>query len=127
MRYARACSASALVVAVACGTGEQSRVVPCRSPARPDEVCIGGGAFRMGHDPLTWTRPPCPEGEICGPGNPPPTDFSPVHQVKLDPFYLDRFPASNAEYRACFEAGVCPNECGTSCGGRFYEQVHPAR
>ena len=125
MRYSLACSWMVLTGLVACSTGESS--IPCRSPARPDEVCIAGGAFKMGHELLPWPPPeppPCPGGPPCGPGNPPPTDFYPVHTVRLDPFYLDRFPATNAEYLACYQAGVCPNECWPNCAGPFYEEVH---
>ena len=85
--------------------------VPCAGMAWSDDVCIPGGEFIMGHKAIPYTPPPCPEGDVCGPGNSPPTDYAPAHVVKLSPFFIDRYPATNAEYKACYDAGMCPGDC----------------
>ncbi|MBI5477980.1 MAG: SUMF1/EgtB/PvdO family nonheme iron enzyme [Deltaproteobacteria bacterium] len=79
-------------------------------------------------------KPPVPDGGCidpvtgnnnCGPGNPPPTDFTPAHAVTLSPFFIDRYAVTNEQYLACFNAGVCPDETHGG-GGDFYEQYHLA-
>jgi formylglycine-generating enzyme required for sulfatase activity len=44
--------------------------------------------------------------------------------VKLSPFFIDRYPATNAEYKECFDAGMCPGDCKMlqSCGGAMYDE-----
>ena len=93
--------------------------VPCKGTAWSDDVCIAGGEFIMGHKEIPYTPPPCPPGEICGPGDPPAKDFAPAHVVKLSPYFIDRYPATNAEYKACYDAGMCPGDCKMqqTCGG----------
>jgi formylglycine-generating enzyme required for sulfatase activity len=48
-------------------------------------------------------------------GGPPPAagypDFIPPHQVTLPPFFVDIFSVTNAQYKACFDASACPNDC----------------
>jgi formylglycine-generating enzyme required for sulfatase activity len=97
--------------------------VPCSGKPWSDEVCIQGGEFTMGHDAIPYEKPPCTE-EPCGPGNPPPTDFTPPHKVKLKPFFIDRYPATNGQYKECFDAGMCPADCTLipSCAGAFYSE-----
>src|SRR5689334_568939 len=87
---------------------------PCANTPRSEEVCIRGGEFSMGHDPIPYVPPPCPPpsdgGNNCGPGSAPPANYSPVHQVTLRPFFIDRHAISNAEYLECFAAGSCPDD-----------------
>lgn len=48
-----------------------------------------------------------------------PSDFadeSPVHNVKLGGYYMYQFEVTNAQYRVCVEAGVCPSPAF----GEFY-------
>jgi formylglycine-generating enzyme required for sulfatase activity len=40
--------------------------------------------------------------------------------VKLESFYLDRFPVSNKSYKECYDAKICPDEC-QNCAGAFFE------
>lgn len=105
--------------------------VPCQGAAWSDEVCIPGGEFIMGHDEIPYTPPPCPSGQHCGPGNPPPTDYAPKHKVRLSPYFIDRLPATNKQYRACVEAGQCIDECQvrSKCSGNFFDQysIHDPR
>jgi formylglycine-generating enzyme required for sulfatase activity len=98
--------------------------LPCQDAAWSDDVCIPGGEFVMGHKLVPYTPPPCPPDEVCGPGNPPPKDYAPPHIVKLSPYFIDRYPATNAEYKACYDAGVCPGDCLLlkSCGGTTYNE-----
>jgi len=92
-------------------TGDGRSAPPCNDEPFSNEVCIAEGSFLMGH-------PTMPDGL---PGHSP---FSPVHKVTLPSFFIDVDPVSNGEYRACFEAGACPDECqrATSrCLGSFAE------
>ena len=108
-----------------CGGGGSEKPIPCRDNPRADEVCISGGSFAMGHGPLPYVPPPCDAGgpdspnNNCGPGPGPENYFAPVHTVRLSPFFIDKEPASNREYKACFDAGACPGDCWDegSCGG----------
>ncbi len=98
--------------------------VPCQATAWSDDVCIAGGEFIMGRKLVPYTPPSCPPGGVCGPGNPPPKDYAPPHIVKLSPFFMDRYPATNAEYKACYDAGMCPGDCKMqqTCGGGMYKE-----
>lgn len=111
---------------LACGDRSPPTFVgsPCSSAKWSDEECIQGGSFEMGHDVLVEHPTPCPDGQVCGPGNPPPTDFAPKHSVTLPPFFLDRLPATNREYRQCFSEGICPDEA--KGGGPFFTEYHMA-
>jgi len=98
---------------------------PCKGSAGPDDVCIAGGEFTMGHCPIPYSLPVCPKGETCGPGDPPPNDFGPPHRVKLSPFFIDRYPATNAQYKECYDAGVCPPDCKMEkqCSGGMFDET----
>lgn len=95
---------------------------PCVGSALSDDVCIAGGEFVMGHCALPYTPPSCPPGKVCGPGDPPPIDYAPPHIVKLSPFFMDRYPATNGQYKECYDAGECPPTCyqEQSCLGGHY-------
>ena len=119
------CALTVVPVIMGCGSEEKIVVavddndglvvdptsVPCKGTAWSDDVCIAGGEFIMGHKEIPYTPPPCPPGEICGPGDPPAKDFAPAHVVKLSPYFIDRYAATNAEYKACYDAGMCPGDC----------------
>jgi iron(II)-dependent oxidoreductase len=42
--------------------------------------------------------------------------------VKLSPFFIDRYPATNGQYKECYDAGECPPTCHQeqSCLGGHY-------
>lgn len=86
--------------------------VPCVDAPLEGEVCIAGGQFVMGHDPVApVAQAPCVDapspGNDCGP-SPLPYDYAaPAHLVDLSPFFINRLPAKNSDYLACFEAGEC--------------------
>jgi len=66
------------------GLWEEKKVTGEKTP--PDLVLISGGEFLMGAES---------EG-----------DHRPVHQVRLDPFYMDRYEVTNAQYlRFCQATG----------------------
>jgi len=65
-------------------------------------------------------------------GLPGQSPFAPVHRVTLPSYFIDVNPVSNAEYKACFDAGICPDECQRSanspCQGPFakaYSMLDP--
>lgn len=62
------------------------------SPADAEEVCIPGGPFNRGVTPA----------EECCP------DASPMREVLVSPFFLDRYPVTNERYQQCIDAGACP-------------------
>jgi len=67
--------------------------VPAGCPPRGDwpqgMACVPGGTFTIGsNDGREDERPPT--------------------EVTIAPFFLDRHEVTNAEYRACMEAGACP-------------------
>ena len=87
----------------------------CRDSAGSDEICISGGEFVMGHTPA-------PSDEIsCGDsgcryvtGADGYVTATPAHLVQLSPFFIDRFPVTNAAYRACMQRGQCPLDASTA-------------
>lgn len=93
-----------VVVALA---GCQCGPEPCRTKPRgeglEEEVCIPGGVFRMGHAKL-----PKPPAEKLFPGVlMPQNDWWPEHEVKLSPYFIDKYEVTWGRYRQCVEAGVC--------------------
>lgn len=117
-RFVPPCALIAVILATGC-TSEEKTIpnvdpngglvaaptsTPCQGTAWSDDVCIPGSEFVMGRVAIPYTPPPCPPGDVCGPGNPPPTDYAPPHIVKLSPYFMDRYPATNAEYKACYDA-----------------------
>jgi formylglycine-generating enzyme required for sulfatase activity len=140
-RFLSYCALTAVLAAVGCSSNDNPNTnddltispvtVPCQDTAWSDEVCIPGGEFIMGHDALPYVKPPCPPGMLCGPGNPPLLDYAPRHKVRLSPYFIDRFPATNKQYRACVDAGQCQEDCVTRkrcTGGIFNEySIHDPR
>src|SRR5260370_15205768 len=70
-------------------------------------------------------------GNNCGPINSFPANFTPVHEVRLRPFFIDKYPVSNKDYLQCQVAGLCPEECQVrkTCAGGFLSQysLHDGR
>ncbi|MFH0901437.1 MAG: SUMF1/EgtB/PvdO family nonheme iron enzyme [Pseudomonadota bacterium] len=58
------------------------------TPADAEEICIPAGPFMRGS-----TRDP---------------GATPVREVVLSSYYVDRYPVTNRRYRECLEAGGCP-------------------
>lgn len=56
-----------------------------------------------------------PEGEFIMGSNDGLPDEGPEHAVSLDAFYIDTYETTNAEYRACVEAGVCTPPAFQDC------------
>jgi len=101
---------------------------PCKNAPFADDVCVTGGEFSMGHAPLPATSGHCSGsndggGNNCGPGNQPPTNFAPMHQVRVRPFFIDRYPVTNAQYLTCLSAGLCPDDCGAQRTCQFQYSV----
>jgi len=65
-------------------------------------VYIPAGTFFMGCDPATNG------GYLCS------GDDLPLHQVYLDPYYIDRAEVTIAEYESCVSAGACTSPTGFS-------------
>lgn len=86
---------AALVTVSSCSTRPPAGPAAGDTWIRPQDgmvmVYVPGGTFPMGN--------PHP-GAASG-------DEAPVHQVTLDAYWIDKTEVSNAEYRACVEAGVC--------------------
>lgn len=61
------------------------------------QVLIPAGIFWMGTDDLGAA-----------------SDESPRHAVYLDAFWMDRYMATNADYRKCVDLGLCPQPASTS-------------
>jgi formylglycine-generating enzyme required for sulfatase activity len=80
----------------------QNNAVPAVPAAVPHElsgmVLLKGGKFMMGS--------PANSGE---------SDEHPQHEVRLDPFYIDKNDVTVAEYAACVKAGVCHEAQGQGC------------
>ena len=55
----------------------------------PDMVWVPSGLLMMGVD------------------RSPPDDEGPLHEVRLDAYWIDRYEVSNAQYQQCVEAGAC--------------------
>jgi formylglycine-generating enzyme required for sulfatase activity len=69
-------------------TSDPMLVIPRRNASAL--ALIPGGVFTMGASP--------------GIGD---ADEEPAHPVYVDSLWMDRYVATNSEYRACYEAGVC--------------------
>lgn len=68
------------------------------------EVCIRGGSFHMGHDPLE--KPEKTAGFVQMPAN----DWAPRHAVTLRPYFIDKFEVTWGRYRKCVAAGICSRQ-----------------
>jgi len=79
---------------------------PTPSAPPPDMVYVPAGEFIMGSD----------EGE---------SDEQPVHTVHLDAFYIDETEVTNAQYRACVEAGACDAPSDTTYYDNADYAQHP--
>jgi formylglycine-generating enzyme required for sulfatase activity len=69
-------------------------------------VSVPAGSFEMGSDGSIGIAE-CRQlyGGACLPGDY--TDEEPSHIITLDDFYIDTYEVSNAQYKACVNAGVC--------------------
>jgi formylglycine-generating enzyme required for sulfatase activity len=96
----RIAAVSGLLLILVGGCSSSSKGTPCRGATQPGEACIAGGTFTMGHPRIPDSRqPPLAQIQI------------PPHQVELAPFFIDRVPVTNGEYRQCLDSGACPDEC----------------
>jgi formylglycine-generating enzyme required for sulfatase activity len=87
--------------------GSKTCLTPPRSDAGPDqEICIPAGDFLMGHAPLPAVPPPDAGGCTTEPQN----DWTPVHAVHLNSFYIDAFEVTWGRYRSCVSAGFCSTD-----------------
>jgi formylglycine-generating enzyme required for sulfatase activity len=102
--------------------------LPCHGPAATGEICVRGGVFTMGHDPI-----PDPRSSLAKL----PQLQAPRHRVRLPPFFIDERPITNEDYKACLDATACPDECQTAgtknstgasvqceARGTFYQTYH---
>ena len=79
---------------------------PTPTPSAPSSmVYVPAGEFIMGSD----------EGD---------SGEQPVHTVYLNAFYIDKTEVTNAQYRACVEAGACTPAGGTKYNDPNYAE-HP--
>ena len=109
----------AWLLAAACSSSEEPPPdrTPCVGVARPDEACVAGSVFVMGHDPVPYKNAPPGMNYF---------DFAPPHPVKVRAFFIDVYPVTNAEYLGCVAAGMCPDECQAqgTCGGGYLDVYH---
>ncbi|MBX3275879.1 MAG: SUMF1/EgtB/PvdO family nonheme iron enzyme [Sandaracinaceae bacterium] len=64
------------------------------SPMEQEEVCIPGGPFVRGSERSLFATP--------------------IAEVHVSSFYIDRYPVTNDRYRACVDAGHCFRPTGTA-------------
>jgi formylglycine-generating enzyme required for sulfatase activity len=82
--------AFALLAALSCSSQVRHRPTATSSIV-PEMVLIPGGEFVMGKDDE----------------NDPDADYSPAHTVRVDPFYIDRYEVTNAQYlEYCEQTGA---------------------
>ena len=82
---------------------------PLPGPDIVDEILIPAGAFQMGCDISNVAEESCPPSQ------------RPVHTVRLDAYYIDKYEVTNARYKACVDAGGCtPPWRRDSYRRRFY-------
>ena len=77
--------------------GELYLPMAVRAPEVPEEdmVFVPAGEFQMGCDAATVGIMGCPASE------------TPLHEVYLDAYLIDKYEVTNAEYRACIASGKC--------------------
>jgi formylglycine-generating enzyme required for sulfatase activity len=74
-------------------------------------VYVPAGEFIMGSDPR--------KDEYAQ------DDEQPVRTVYLDAFYIDKYEVTNAQYRACVEAGACSQPRNTDWYNDPTRAMHP--
>lgn len=93
----------------------EQQPVPCSGPPGPDEVCIPGGTFIMGHERIKISTNKDFDDIY--------NDFDPPHKVRLSPFFMDKYEVTNGEYKLCVDAGVCKpldSRGEIYCGGELF-------
>ena len=73
-------------------------------------VLVPAGEFTMGGDPNESLARCQEERNDCNRDE----TISPIHQVYLDAFYMDKYEITNALYRDCVNAGICQQPIKTS-------------
>jgi len=68
------------------------------TPADAEELCIPAGPFNRGVSPRDDLAP----------------GASPMAEVYVSAFYMDRFPVTNERYQRCIDAGGCPELAGAA-------------
>ncbi|MBX3271617.1 MAG: SUMF1/EgtB/PvdO family nonheme iron enzyme [Sandaracinaceae bacterium] len=91
------CTWTAPVCVDACGGVRRT------SPADAEEICIPAGLFNRGLSP--------PDDYYVG--------SSPMAEVYVSAYYIDRFPVTNQRYQACIDAGGCPPIVGSTGASRL--------
>lgn len=93
------CSWAAPMCVEACGPGRRT------TPADAEEICVPAGPFNRGISP----------SESCCPG------ATPMAEVYLSAYFIDRFPVTNERYAECLRAGACPAITGSTGGAALLD------
>lgn len=98
------------LLAAAAMSGCECGPIPCKTQPTgsgdTEEVCIPGGTFLMGHEKLLKAMPP-DAGFVGGVWSQPMNDWAPMHEVKLSPYFIDRYEVTWGRYKECTDAGIC--------------------
>ncbi len=83
-------------------------LVGCASDSAPEPGQSASGSVRARDaDGMEMVYVPAGEFLMGSPDGEGDADERPQHTVYLDAYYIDKYEVTNAQYRLCFEAGVC--------------------
>ena len=102
--------ALSLVILAGCGSVSKVNTTDVTSPFY-NMVLIPEGNFKMG------CNPDHNGGFSCLP------DELPLHTVKLDDYYIDKYEVTNAQYAACVKAGACesPSDYSSETQASYFD------
>lgn len=88
------------------GLAHEASVKPFQDASGTKMVIIPAGTFQMGGDPQVGLAECQKYSNECADISSF-LDSAPIHSVDVEEFAMDIFEVTNAQYRACVEAGVC--------------------
>lgn len=99
-----------LMILAGCGTAPKANTTDSTDPLF-NMIFVNGGKFQMGCDPNHNGGFSCIPDEL------------PLHTVKLDDYYIDKYEVTNAQYADCVKDGICkpPSDLSSATIASYYD------